>query len=78
MLKETDSCTTEVELLHDGSWRSVAEEVETVSDDDEEIGSSNDSKPHLNGTRNGAHSNRPVSDADDIIVLDSDDDDEVN
>ncbi|CAG9538315.1 unnamed protein product [Cercopithifilaria johnstoni] len=80
VLKDTTSKITEVELLHDGGWRAVDEEDKSASDNDEEISSSNDSKSHSKNIKNSALNNgnrmNAVVDVD-VIILDSDDDDEV-
>ncbi|VDK70674.1 unnamed protein product [Onchocerca ochengi] len=80
VLKDTTSNVTEVELLHDGDWCPINEEDKSVSDNEEEISSSNDSKSHAQSVKNsvlnsGNRMNAAVDD--DIIILDSDDDNEV-
>lgn len=79
-MKDTTSNVTEVELLHDGDWCPINEEDKSVSDNEEEISSSNDSKSHAQSVKNsvlnsGNRMNAAVDD--DIIILDSDDDNEV-
>uniref|UniRef100_A0AAF5Q0P5 MIZ zinc finger family protein n=1 Tax=Wuchereria bancrofti TaxID=6293 RepID=A0AAF5Q0P5_WUCBA len=79
VLKDTTSSITEVELLHDGSWRPIDEEDKSVSDN-EEINPSNDSKSHSESAKsNVLHNSNRMSAVvdDDVIILDSDDDDEV-
>ncbi|MCP9260126.1 E3 SUMO-protein ligase gei-17 [Dirofilaria immitis] len=73
VLKDTASNITEVELLHGGDWRPINEDDKSISDNEEEINLSKDSKNNI--LHNGNRMNAVVDD--DIIILDSDDDDEV-
>ncbi|KAK6106299.1 PINIT domain family protein [Brugia pahangi] len=80
VLKDTTSSITEVELLHDGSWRPIDEEDKSVSDNEEDINPSNNSKSHPeNAKSNVLHNSNRMSAVvdDDVIILDSDDDDEI-
>lgn len=66
--------------MHDGSWRPVDEEDKSASDNEEEISSSNDLKTYSKIVKNSALHNGNRMNAvagGDVIILDSDDDDEV-
>ncbi|KAM3721075.1 E3 SUMO-protein ligase [Dirofilaria immitis] len=80
VLKDTASNITEVELLHGGDWRPINEDDKSISDNEEEINLSKDSKSHVKSVKNNILHNGNRMNAvvdDDIIILDSDDDDEV-
>ncbi|KAL3998433.1 PINIT domain family protein [Acanthocheilonema viteae] len=80
VLKDTTLNITEVELFNDGGWRPVDEEDKSVSDNEEEISSSNDSKSLSKSVKNSAlHNGNRINAVldDDVIILDSDDDDEI-
>lgn len=67
---------TEVELLKDGGWRVINEDRDSGSDDEYRLAGDRDD----DGSRPfAAHSSRAASHADnDVIVLESDDDDDGN
>ncbi|VDN05422.1 unnamed protein product [Thelazia callipaeda] len=78
ILKDTSVNVTEIELLSDGTWRSV--DVDQYVSDDEEVSIPNSSKSRLKDAGNHGLSSGNRGEAvpaEDIITLDSDDSDEV-